>query len=331
MPPGRWELEAFELDEPTGLEITNAHQNGENPAAATQFQARVALGPVQALGGAGRPLITTDVGGWRAVGAAAPVRRQGGGSVAVVSFATSGMRGVLRPAQPSDALPVPVLADLQTAAALGPGGRLALTVDGLPVIARVVGTLRRLPTLAADAPGFVVADEATLASALDAQLPGQGRADELWISTSDAARLRAALRHGSLAQLSSSFRADVAHQLRAAPVATGVLGTAIASAALSAALSVVGLLTALLGGARDERIERDLEEGIGPRALRAEVLMRLMLASVLGVCIGLAIAVVLTRLAVASVRAAGTTANPRPPLVTVAPWVQLGAWGLARS
>ena len=36
VPRGRWELEALELDEPTGLAITNGHQNGENPAAATQ-------------------------------------------------------------------------------------------------------------------------------------------------------------------------------------------------------------------------------------------------------------------------------------------------------
>jgi hypothetical protein len=329
LPSGRWELEALELDEPTGLELTNGHQNGENPAATTQFQTRVALGPVQALRGAGRPLLTTDLGSWGAVGAAAPVGRQHAGAAAVVNFATSGMPGLVRPRQPSDSRPVPVLADPQTAAAAGLGQRLALTVDGLPVMARVIGTLRRFPTVDVGTAGFVIADEAALSSALDAQLPGQGRPDELWVSTSRPGRLRAALRSGSLVQLSSSFRADVAHQLRSAPVATGVLGTAIAAAALSAALSVLGLLTALLGDARDERIERDLEaQGIGPRALRAEVCMRLALASALGVCIGLAIAVLLTRLAVASVRAAGVTANPEPPLVTVMPWVQLAAWGV---
>ena len=32
VPPGRWELEALELDEPTGTAVTNGHQNGENPA-----------------------------------------------------------------------------------------------------------------------------------------------------------------------------------------------------------------------------------------------------------------------------------------------------------
>ena len=49
VPPGRWELEALELAEPTGLAITNGHQNGENPAAATQSRTRVALGPLLAL------------------------------------------------------------------------------------------------------------------------------------------------------------------------------------------------------------------------------------------------------------------------------------------
>jgi hypothetical protein len=49
--------------------------------------------------------------------------------------------------------------------------------------------------------------------------------------------------------------------------------------------------------------------------------------SALGVVLGLGIAALLTRLAVASVRAAGTVANPRPPVVTVVPWAALAAWG----
>ena len=93
-------------------------------------------------------------------------------------------------------------------------------------------------------------------------------------------------------------------------------------------LAVVGLLTALLGAARDERVESDLrEQGVGPRGLRAELRVRLALVSVLGVVAGLGIAVLLTRLAVASVRAAGTVASPRPPVVTVVPWAALAAWG----
>jgi hypothetical protein len=332
VPRGRWELEALELDEPTGLAITNGHQNGENPAAATQSSARVALGPLSVQQASG-PSLPVPLGAWRGVGAAATTESATtgpatSGAVAIASFSASGTPGVLRPAQPTDALPVPVLADPQTAASAGPDGRIALTVDGLPVIARVVGVLSRFPTLADDSAGLVVADEATLSAALDAQLPGQGRPDELWISTGHLPRLRAALDSGPLAQLDSSFRVDLDHQLRDAPVARGVLGTLIAAAALSVVLAVVGLLTALLGGARDERASADLsEQGVGPHGLRAELRVRLALASVLGVIVGLGIAVLLTRLAVASVRAAGTVADPSPPVLTVVPWAELAAWG----
>jgi hypothetical protein len=221
-----------------------------------------------------------------------------------------------------------VLTDPATAASAGPEGRIALTVDGLPVTARVAGVLRRFPALPPGSAGFVIADEATLAAALDAQLPGQGQPDELWISTGQPGRVRAALGSGTLAQLDSSFRADIDQQLLRAPVARGVDGTLAAAAVLSVVLSVVGLLTALLGGARDERAESDLaEQGVGPRGLRAELRVRLALASTAGVIIGLGIAMLLTRLAVADVRAAGTVADPSPPVVTVVPWAELAAWG----
>src|SRR5580693_5542700 len=339
VPRGRWELEALELDEPTGLAITNGHQNGENPGAATQASARVALGPLTVLPARG-PSLSVPLGAWRGVGAAATTGPATSGNAttgpatsgnaAIVGFSASGTPGVLRPAQPTDTLPVPVLADPQTAASAGPDGRIALTVDGLPVIARVVGVLDRFPTLADSQAGFVIADEATLAAALDAQLPGQGRPDELWISTGHLSQLRAALGRGTLAQLDSSFRIDIDQQLRDAPVARGVLGTLIAATVLSVVLAVLGLLTALLGGTRDQRSESDLsEQGVGPRGLRAELRIRLALASVLGVVVGLGIAVLLTRLAVASVRAAGTVADPSPPVVTVVPWAALAAGGAA--
>ena len=361
VPRGRWELEALELDEPTGLAITNGHQNGEAPGAATRFRARRARAAVRA----GRPRATAA----RPARRLARGRRGGHGSVGHHGVGHHGVghhgvghhgvghhgvghhgvghhgparqrrrrdsrllrhrnTGRVPAGAPTDTLPVPVLADPQTAASTGPDGRIALTVDGLPVVARVVGVLGRFPTIEGGEAGFVIADEATLAAALDAQLPGQGRPDELWISTGHLARLRAALDSGTLAQLDSSFRVDLDHQLRDAPVARGVLGTLIAATVLSVVLAVVGLLTALLGGARDERASRDLsEQGVGPRGLRAELRVRLALASVLGVIVGLGIAVLLTRLAVASVRAAGTVADPSPPVVTVVPWAELAAWG----
>ncbi len=326
LPQGSWELEAFELDEPAGLAATNGHQNGENAAPATQFATTVTLGPLLVHRGPSGAVTAVTLAGWRGVGAASAIDSARNGIR--VRFAASGLPGLVRPLQPSDVAPVPVLVDPQTAAAAARGGRLALTVDGLPVAARIVGVLARFPTLASDDAGFVIADEATLASALDAQLPGQGNADELWVAARNLAALRAALGRGPLAQLGSAYRAVIERQLRSAPIARGLLGTLIAATLLSVALAVLGLLVALLGAARDERVERDLvAQGLGPAGLRRELRLRIMCAGILGVCAGLALAVALTRLAVVTVRAAATVAIPRPALVTVAPWGELAVWG----
>ena len=306
VPPGRWELGGFELREGAGLEATNGHQNAENAAASTQFTASVRLGPVDVAG--------ARLGGWRGVGAITAVRPEGEAR-AVIRFATTSVSGFLRPAQPSDVRPVAVL--------VGPGvptgRRLALTVDEQPVSARTVGVMRRFPTIGGVG-AFVVADEATLAAALDAQTPGEGTSDELW--------QLGGRRRAPFPGLTYSWRIDVERGLRNAPVARAILGTMIAAAVLAGALALAGLLIALLGSVRDRRIELDLiAQGFSPHEVRAELRLRILLASTLGVLAGLVIAVVLTVLALAAVRAGLGAGTPRPPLVTAAPWPELAALG----
>ena len=270
LPAGRHELEALELDVSAGQEATAGHQNAENPAARTQFSTTVSLGPAVARDRRGDRVSVTGLGGWRGVGAAAGARPADRGGAIRVRFAESGQPGVLRPLQPSDRRAIAVLTDPATAAAASSGGSgggssggrrgglIALTVDGLPVQARIVGVLRRFPTLAPDDAGFIVADEATLAAALDASLPGQGRPDELWIDTRDPRRLDASLRAPPLDRLGHSFRYRVQRALRSEPLATGTLGTLAAAAGLGVALALVGLLAALAGPLREPAVERDL-------------------------------------------------------------------------
>ena len=325
---GPWELAGLELDEPTGLEATNGHQNGENVAAGTQASGAVTLGTASILDAAGRAISTVSPAAWRATGAASGARTAGGG--VRVAFTDSGLPGIVRPAQPSDTRPVPVLVDPATAAAAGQGGTLALTVDGEPVAARVAGVVTRFPTVPPGSAGFVVADEQTLAGALDAQLPGQGRADELWISSHDLAGLRAALDAAPLSSLQAQYRRTIERGLREAPVARAVLGTLIAAAALSAALAIVGLLAALLGPGRDGRMESDLvDQGASPRAVRAQLRLEAVIASALGVLAGAAIALILARLAVDTIRAVAALTSGAPPLVTVDPAGELVLWGAA--
>src|SRR5580700_3756849 len=87
VPPGQWELEALELDEPTGLAITNGHQNSENAGAATQASARVALGPLSVLPARG-PALPVPLAAWRGVGAAATTGSATTGSATTGSAAT---------------------------------------------------------------------------------------------------------------------------------------------------------------------------------------------------------------------------------------------------
>lgn len=324
IPGGRWELEALELAVPAGAEATNGHQNAENPAAPPTGSTPVELGEPVALDGRGRRLARLEMGGWRGVGAAVDAGRREPGGV-TVQFAESGALGVLRPPEPSDRHPLPVLADRRTAAGSGPGRTLTLTLDGLPVRARVVGVLARFPTLPSDASGFVVADEAALAATLDAVAPGQGRPDELWLASGHLGRLRAALSRGRLAQLQSSFRTDIARSLRDDPVARAVLGTLIAAALVALALALAGLQAIGVGAARDARLEADLAGlGIGPRGLRAELRLRLATAALTGVIAGAAVGVLIAGLAVAGVGSALGAA--RPSVVAVIPVWAVVLW-----
>ncbi|HET6868482.1 MAG TPA: hypothetical protein VFH80_21385 [Solirubrobacteraceae bacterium] len=330
VPPGRWELVAFELDESAALAATNGHQQAENPAPNTQFSAPITLGPITAEDAHHHVVMDKPITTWIGVGAASSGPSRGAGA-AGLAFQTSGAPGVVRPVQPSDHRALPILADPGTAASAGPGRRIGLTVDGLPVQARVVGVLRRYPTVGPGTPGVIVADQQALSDALDAQLPGQGRPDEIWVSSSHLDGLRLALGQGPLAQLSAAFRSDIEHRLVSQPLASGILATLLAAGALAAALAVVGLLLVVSGPLRDRRIEADLEgQGMGPSTQRRELWLRLAFATLLGVWPGVAIAALLTRLATSTVGAA-EIGTPYPPLVTVVPWPTLVILGAAVS
>jgi hypothetical protein len=318
-------VEAIELDETTGDEITNGHQNGESPTPSTQSTADVSLGPIVAQGPGGQASVSAALGGWVGAGAASATASREG-DVARIRFAASGLPGVVRPRQPSDSRALPVLSDRQTAAAAGPDGRLQMTIDGQPVRARVVGVLKRFPTLSGNG-SFVIADQAVLAAALDAQLPGQGRPDELWIARPRTRDLQAALNRPALTQLHATFRSEVEHGLRAAPVARAMTGTLLAAAAVSGVLALVGLLLVVHGPLRDRRLEEDLAaQGLGPAALRAELVTRVSVAGVLGIIPGVALALLLDRLAVAAVGAVGSGQRSVPPPVTVVPGLALAVW-----
>jgi hypothetical protein len=84
-----------------------------------------------------------------------------------------------RARQPTDDRPVPVAASAGVSSVAGPGGVVALDLGAGRIIARVVAALRRAPTVTGD---VVLADEATAATALTADVPGSGASNEVWVN-----------------------------------------------------------------------------------------------------------------------------------------------------
>jgi len=210
-----------------------------------------------------------------------------------------------RPHQPTDGTLLPVLATPQVAAAAGPRGILPLQIEGELVAARIVGVIKRFPSIVGDA---VIADRVTAATTLDTRSPGLGTTDELWLNSA---------RRPSVPQLTLASRADTLAQLQADPLARGALLTLAGTAAVALLLALVGLLLAVVGDMRDDRGELfDLEaQGASPATIRAHLRLRALLVAVFGILGGLALGAILSALVIALVSVTAGSAKPEPPLL----------------
>ena len=234
----------------------------------------------------------------------------------------------MRPPTPTDAAPLPVRIDADTAAAIG-FRRFTVDVVGVSLPVRVVGTVGRVPTIAAG-DGVVLADSTALRDALDAASPGLGDQRELWLRAPNPGRLDTVLagvarRAGLTARTQAGVRAQIASE----PLAREVLGALAAAALLAALLAVAGVAVTIRRALRDGADAlSDLEaQGVGPAALRRGLRLRGAVVVVLGVVPGIVLAGALTLLVTGAVRAGTGGAPPDPPLVAV---VDVGA-GLAAA
>ena len=266
--------------------------------------------------------------GWVARGATLDAH----GPVRVSYAFTTGQTVVVRRRQATDGRPLLVIASPSVAAAAGPGGRIAINVGSGSVPARVVGVATRFPGSGEPTQGFVIADESRLSVALDATMPGSGRATEVWLAVPATQSLEVgrALDKPPFAPLVAVSRSQLERVLAADPLARGVTLTLAAAALVAAAFAVLALWLALaneLGDSRGELL--DLEaQGVGPRTLRRQFRVRAAVLTSAALTGGGALGLLLSRLVLALVRisAAGTT--PEPPLRFEPAWT-LDAIGLA--
>jgi hypothetical protein len=222
----------------------------------------------------------------------------------------------LRPAQPTDNGPVPIIASPALAHAIGTA-TLPLFVGPATVSVRVARTARRFPTTSGD---FAVFDRSHLETALNASVPGSAVADEAWVSGRPGLSSRLARDPPTPVRITS--RRAVEKELRSDPLARGSLLVLGAAALLALALSLVGLALTVAVELRDESGELfDLEtQGMGPAALRHQVRLRAGAVLIAGLVGGLVLGAVLALAVLKALAVSANSTAPVPPLVLAPDW-----------
>ena len=215
----------------------------------------------------------------------------------------------------SDDRPVPVLATPSLADRAGDGGRLAVTIEGRPLVVRIAGTIPRFPTARGDA---IVGDIGAVSTALNADAPGAARANEIWLRDADLAALRAP----TFAPLAVTTHDGVARRLERDPLSRGVLLVLGGAALVALALALIGLALTLVTDLRDEQGELfDLEsQGASPSVLRAHLRLRAAAVGAAGAVGGVVLGLILAALVVDLVTLAAGAAEPQPPLRLAIGW-----------
>jgi hypothetical protein len=217
---------------------------------------------------------------------------------------------VYRPAQVTDGHPPPVLVTSKVAEAAGPHGIIPLEVEGEQIAARIVGIVKRFPSIEGDA---VIADLSQAATRLDTRSPELGTPDELWLSGSTPP---------NAPELAVASRADTLARLQSDPLARGALLTLAGTAAVALLLALVGLVLSVVGDVRDERGELfDLEaQGAAPATIRTHLRLRAGLVALFGVIGGVILGTILSTLVISLVSVTASAAEPEPPLVLALDW-----------
>jgi hypothetical protein len=255
-----------------------------------------------------------DFAGWTGTGGVTAA--QGGRLDYLV---TGNAVALFRARQPTDDHPVPIVATQRLAAAAGPGGVLPLSASNGAIVGRVVGTVRRVPTVSGD---VVLADESTVATALNSSAPGSGAANEVWLDAPARTHVAAALRRPPFNALEVSSHDALLADLRSEPLARGTLLTLAGAALAALALALVGLLLVVVSDLRDERGELfDLEaQGAAPATLRKHLRLRTALVTAFGAVGGVTTGAVLTALVVALVTLTASAGAAELPLLLGFDW-----------
>ena len=314
-------LVALTLGFPPGEEFTAAHRaTGSRPVPDVFVVGKLRLGRPRVITAGGERPLSIDYRDWvRSDGSG------GGGSASnlVIRYFLSQERAFrIRPRQPTDAEPIPVIASRSLAAAAGDAAVLPVQIGQAEVRTRIVATARWFPTLRGD---FVVADGVALATAANAAAPGTAVADEVWLEGQPGAEQQ--LRRRAPVPVTVASRAAIERSLRDDSVSRAVSLALLATALLAAVLTIVGLLLTISVDVRDNRPELfDLESlGLPPVGLARHLWLRLAVVVGAGLLAGLVTGIVMALLVSDIVVVTANVTSAEPPLRAALDWPALTA------
>jgi hypothetical protein len=246
------------------------------------------------------------------------------GTVAI-RYQLSDRRTILTPHAGDLRLVLPVAVDPETAAHAGPNGTFGLSVNQVPVQARVVAVLRYLPAVGSS---FVLADLTAVTALLDSSAPGTAAVSQVWISAPGGAltAVRDALEASPAVTATLSYRTELARALAADPVATrsvGLLGVAGGAALLLAMVAAASSVHADREESAASLYALELD-GMSLAGLRTVLALRIGLAVLLAVPIGLLAGWALTAAALRLLVTGPAGTAVEPPLRVVLGFASTG-------
>jgi hypothetical protein len=318
---GTGTLIGLTLDMPPAEAVGAAHAAGEGAAPDVFSVGRLAIGQPSVVTPAGSKLVPVDYRRWVAATESAPGASEDRDSLRIRYLLTQERAFRLRPQQPTDGSPIPVVACGSLVDQVGTDGIVPLSIGEAVVDARIVARASLFPTLRCP---FVVADEGALETAVNAASPGAAVTDEAWIAGPPglADRLE---REATGPPVAVASRRALEAELRDNPLARGTVAVLAAGSLLALLLAVLAVLLVVSVELRDESGDfYDLEsQGMAPATLRRQLILRIATVVAFGVLCGLVVGAVLTAVVTQLVAVGAGTAAPMPPLRLHVAWPEL--------
>jgi hypothetical protein len=317
---GAGTLIGLTLDMPPEEAVGAAHAAGEGAAPDVFSVGRLSIAQPSVVTPAGSKPVPVDYRRWVAATESAPGASEDRDTIRIRYLLTQERAFRLRPRQPTDGSPIPVVACGSLVDQVG-DGVVPLSIGEAVVDARIVARASLFPTLRCP---FVVADEAALETAVNAASPGAAVADEAWIPGPPglADELE---RVATGPPVAVASRRALESELRDDPLARGTVAVLAAGSLLALLLAVLAVLLVVSVELRDESGDfYDLEsQGMAPATLRRQLILRIATIVAFGVLCGLVVGAVLTAVVTQLVAVGAGTGAPMPPLRLHVAWPEL--------